>query len=207
LEASRIDSDLCPAPRFHSFAYSVACSRHPHTQRIYEVGTRLYDLTDTSRRERYSGRDEARRFMIQVWYPSEADESNEKAPWMTNAEIYAPAIATYIDVPSFFLDHLALVKVPAYSESEVAKNENEFPVVLFSHGWNGFNAQNTSQTLELASQGYIVIGVQHTYGGVITMFPDGMIAPNNPSALASDDTPVEEYEPLHTNLSNDGPKI
>src|SRR3972149_3151334 len=84
----------------------------------YQVGTTIYELTDDSRRELYSGRDEARRFQIQVWYPSEADPSDERAPWMSNAEIFAPAIATYIDMPAFFLDHLALVEMPAYQESK-----------------------------------------------------------------------------------------
>ena len=162
----------------------------------YPVGTRLYELTDESRREMYSGKDEARRFMIQVWYPSETSASHEKAPWMANAEIYAPAISKYIQKPSFFLDHLALVKVPAHQEADVAKTDGGFPVILFSHGWNGFNAQNTSQALELASHGYVVVGVQHTYGAVITVFPDGTIAQNNPSALASDDTPTAEYEAI-----------
>jgi pimeloyl-ACP methyl ester carboxylesterase len=115
---------------------------------------------------------------------------------MANAEIFAPAIATYIRMPSFFLDHLALVKVPANKESNVAQTDQGFPVILFSHGWNGFNAQNTGQALQLASHGYVVIGVQHTYGAVITVFPDGTIARNNPSALASDDTPTEEYETI-----------
>ena len=160
----------------------------------FQVGTRLYELTDESRPEIYSGKDEARRFMIQVWYPSEANASHEKAPWMANAEIFAPAIATYIEMPSFFLDHLALVKVPAYKESDVAQTEQKFPVILFSHGWNGFNAQNTTQALQLASNGFVVVGVQHTYGAVITVFPDGTIAPNNPAALAPDDTPTDEYE-------------
>ncbi len=80
----------------------------------YKVGTRIYELTDTSRKELYSGKDEARRFMIQVWYPSEPSPSDPRAPWMEHAEIVAPAIATYIRMPSFFLNHLALVKIPAY---------------------------------------------------------------------------------------------
>jgi predicted dienelactone hydrolase len=168
----------------------------------YTVGTRLYELTDESRREIYSGRDEARRFMIQVWYPSEANPSREKAPWMANAEIVAPAIAGTIDMPSFFLDHLALVKVPAYKELEVAQTEQGFPVILFSHGWQGFNAQNTSQALQLASHGYVVVGVQHTYGAAITVFPDGTVAHYNPSGLASDDTPTEEYEIIAHKLVN-----
>jgi platelet-activating factor acetylhydrolase isoform II len=159
----------------------------------YQVGTTIYELTDDSRRELYSGKDEARRFQIQVWYPSEAGPSSERAQWMSNAEIFAPAIATFIDMPSFFLDHLALVKIPAYKESMVAPSDGGYPIILFSHGWNGFNAQNTGQALELASHGYVVIGVQHTYGAVVTVFEDGTIAHNNPSALPSG-APNEEYE-------------
>ncbi len=159
----------------------------------YPVGTLIYELTDSSRREIYSGKDEARRIMIQVWYPSEANTSKEKARWMDQAEIYAPAVAHQIDMPSFFLDHLALVKVPAYKNADAAGADEKFPLILFSHGWNGFNAQNTGQALELASHGFVVVGAQHTYGAVITVFEDGTIANNNPSALP-DGAPQDEYE-------------
>ncbi|MEW6086023.1 MAG: hypothetical protein AB1607_15630 [Chloroflexota bacterium] len=160
----------------------------------YDVGTRIYELIDDARREIYSGKDEPRRFMIQVWYPSEADSSSERAPWMSEAMIYAPAIASHIGMPSFFLDHLALVNIPAFKESQPAVSTEPFPVILFSHGWNGFNAQNTGQALELASHGYVVVGVQHTYGAVVTVFPNGDVALNNPDALPPDETPVDEYE-------------
>jgi pimeloyl-ACP methyl ester carboxylesterase len=112
---------------------------------------------------------------------------------MDNAEIYAPAVSGQIGMPSFFLDHLALVKVPAYVDATVAQKEESFPVILFSHGWQGFNAQNTGQALQLASHGYVVVGVQHTYGAVITVFSDGTIANNNPNALP-DGAPDDEYE-------------
>jgi predicted dienelactone hydrolase len=159
----------------------------------YEVGTRIYELTDSARPEIYSGKDEARRFQIQVWYPAEPSPSETRAPWMANAEIFAPAIATYIHMPPFFLDHLKLVKMPAYHESKVAPTKDGYPVILFSHGWNGFNAQNTGQAIQLASHGYVVVGVQHTYGAVITVFEDGTIARNQPSALPSG-APDDEYE-------------
>lgn len=168
----------------------------------YDVGMRIYELTDDSRREIYSGREEPRRFMIQVWYPSEADSSSERAPWMADAKIYAPAIASHIGMPSFFLDHLALVKIPAFKETKVAESSEQFPVILFSHGWNGFNAQNTGQALELASHGYVVVGVQHTYGAVITVFPNGDVALNNPEALPPDETPTDEYEVTAQKLVN-----
>lgn len=168
----------------------------------FQVGTRIYELTDLSRKELYSGRDEARRFQIQVWYPSDVDPSSaERAPWMARADIYAPAISEYLKLSPYFLDHLALVKVPAYKESPLAPTEDGYPIILFSHGWNGFNAQNTGQALQLASHGYVVVGVQHTYGAVVTVFEDGTIAKNNPSALpggVSDD----EYEVAAHKLSN-----
>ncbi len=159
----------------------------------YRVGTRIYELSDPSRQEIYSGKDEPRRFQIQVWYPSEPTTADERAPWMANAEIFAPAIARYIHMPSFFLDHLKLVRMPAYKESRLAPTEEGYPVILFSHGWNGFNAQNTGQAIQLASHGYMVVGIQHTYGAVITVFNDGTVARNNPSALPSG-APDDEYE-------------
>lgn len=157
--------------------------RIPTPSGPYQIGTSILELTDNSRAEIYSGKDEPRRFMIQIWYPAEINADDERAPWMADAEIYAPAIATYIDLPSYFLDHLALVEIPAYKNAAVASANEPFPIILFSHGWNGFNAQNTGQALELASRGFIVIGTQHTYGAVTTVFPDGTIAPNNPTAL------------------------
>ena len=165
----------------------------PASSGPYQVGTRIYELTDLGRQEIYSGKIEPRRFQIQVWYPSEPGSSDVRAPWMAKAEIFAPAIAKYIRMPSFFLDHLTLVRTPAYQESKIAHVEEGYPVILFSHGWNGFNTQNTGQAIQLASHGYVVVGVQHTYGAVITVFDDGTIARNNPSALPSG-APDAEYE-------------
>jgi predicted dienelactone hydrolase len=152
----------------------------------YQIGTKLFELVDTSRQELYSGTDEPRRFMIQAWYPADVKELDQQAPWMENAEIFAPTIAVYIDLPAYFLNHLALVDIPAYKNSAVTQADEKFPVILFSHGWNGFNAQNAGQALELASRGYIVIGIQHTYGAVVSVFPDGTIAANNPKGLPED---------------------
>jgi predicted dienelactone hydrolase len=167
----------------------------------FRVGTRSYELTDESRRELYSGKEGARRFQIRVWYPAEVTPSDKRAPWMPRADIFAPAIASYIHMPSFFLDHLALVKMPAFEETMIAPTEEGYPVILFSHGWNGFNAQNTGQAIELASHGYVVVAVQHPYGAVITVFDDGTTAYNNPAALPSG-APDDEYEAAAQKLAN-----
>ena len=170
--------------------------RIPTPSGEFGVGTFSYEMVDESRKEIYSGKDEARRYMIQIWYPADVNPTDKRAPWMENAEIFAPAIATYIDLPSFFLDHLTLTDIPAYSNADVAVSEKLFPIIFFSHGWNGFNSQNAGQALELASRGYVVVGMQHTYGAVTTVFPDGTIAPNNPKAL-----PANGREPNYEDVA------
>jgi len=159
----------------------------------YQVGTTIYELSDTSRRELYSGRDEARRFQIQVWYPSDVTPTDVRAPWMARADVFTPVISEYFEFPSFFLDHLALVKVPAFKGSKVASTDIGFPVILYSHGWNGFDAISTVQAVQLASHGYAVVGMQHTYGALITVFDDGTVAKNYPDALP-DGAPDDEYD-------------
>ena len=152
----------------------------------FEVGTTSYEFTDSARKELYSGKVEPRRFMVQVWYPAEDTSTARHAPWMSDAKIYTRALSNYLELPSFFLNHLTLSISPAYLDVPLVKTSKPYPVILFSHGWNGFSAQNTRQAVELASRGYVVIGMQHTYGAVVTVFPDGTVALNNPKALPRD---------------------
>ncbi len=131
--------------------------------------------------------------MLQVWYPANPNPGTPRAPWMNDAPIFAREISKYLGLPDFFLDHLELVETPAYLDAQIEPSSNAYPVIIFSHGWNGFAAQNTGQALELASRGYVVVAIQHTYGAVVTVFPDGEIAYNNPNALP-DGVPEEEYD-------------
>ncbi len=169
----------------------------------YQVGTTTFVLTDDSRSELYSGLEEPRKFMIQVWYPAQAGPESRRAPWMQDADQIAPAISTYLNLPGFFLDHLALAKSDAWQDAPAESQGGPYPLLVFSHGWNGFRAQNTYQVQELASHGYVVVSLEHTYGSVMTVFPDGIQAPNNPNALPdSEGMGIEEYEIIARLLVN-----
>jgi hypothetical protein len=99
--------------------------------------------------------------------------------------VAGPTIATYLKLPSFILDHATLVKTNAYSAAPLSNAETKYPVVIYSHGWNGFRNINTNQMESLASQGYIAVAIDHTYGAIVTVFSDGRVALNNPLALPS----------------------
>ena len=177
--------------------------RTPEPTGPYPVGTFSLMLVDESRPELYSSNpDEPRAIMVQVWYPAEMTDKVEIAPWMEKAEIMGPAIADYLDLPLFFLDHLKYSRSNAYEFAPLAGSQDVYTLLLFSHGWNGFRAQNTYQMEELASHGYVVVAPDHTYGSVTTVFPDDRVAGNNPDALPFDaGLPLDEFKPIANQLA------
>jgi dienelactone hydrolase len=68
---------------------------------------------------------------------------------------------------------LALVRTHAATGVPLARARGRYPVVLFSPSWIGRRDQNTVQVEELASHGFLVVGVDHPYGTALTVFPDG----------------------------------
>jgi hypothetical protein len=152
----------------------------------YEVGTTVFPLADTSRKELYAtDTDQPRELMVQVWYPANPGEEGLRAQWMPDIAVAGPAIAAWVDLPSFALNHLKYAKVNAYLDIPIASDSENFPLLIFSHGWSGFKEQNIYQVEELASHGYVVVGISHTYGAVLTVFPDGREIPRNDAALPS----------------------
>lgn len=59
------------------------------------------------------------------------------------------------------------------------------PVVLFSHGLGVSAALNTALHEELASRGYVVAGIDHTFDGVVE-FPDGRVEVQKPGLRVDD---------------------
>jgi predicted dienelactone hydrolase len=81
--------------------------------------------------------------------------------------------------------HLSLVRTHSYLDAPISDAQPSYPVLIFSHGYIGFVDQNLTQMEELASHGYVVCSIAHTYHAVVTVFPDGRVVPTD-SALVSD---------------------
>ena len=160
----------------------------PEPEGPYNVGTSSFFWTDNTRQETLSPANEnsARRLMVQVWYPAERGQNTHKSTYLNGISLAGKIIAQKLGGFSFVFNHLELVKTNAWLDIPVLKTDTPYPVVLFSHGWTGFRTQNTHQAEELASQGYIVFAPDHTYGALLTIFPDDKIILNNPALLPSD---------------------
>lgn len=167
------------------------------------LGTVTFDWTDPQRLEAYTP-DPAdhRELMVQIWYPAAPAAGAATAPWMDRLDVAGPAIARFLKAPSFILDHTALIHTHAYPDAPVQPAAQPYPVIIYSHGWNGFRAVNTDEVEALASRGYVVVSVDHTYGAMFTVFADGRAALNKPDALPKDDTPEAEAQPVREQLVN-----
>lgn len=164
----------------------VPVPRLPTPTGAFPVGTAAYHWQDSSRLEVYTPEaDDTREIMVQFWYPTTAVDSATapQAPILTNLDIVAPTLADRFGFPSFALGHLNLLQTNAYLDVPVNPTQASYPVIIFSPGYNSMRQQSTSLMEELASHGYIVIALDHTHVGVMTIFPDGRVIFLNPDIL------------------------
>jgi dienelactone hydrolase len=133
-------------------------------------------IAPTSTRERHPsivGSSSRSGTRVKVWYPA--------APSGARPERYldprtAQGSAAALKLPSFVLSHLSLVGTHAARDVPLAERGDPFPVVLYSHGYPGLAEQNTFQVEELASHGYVVFSINHTYDAAFVAFGDGTVA-------------------------------
>jgi dienelactone hydrolase len=171
---------LVCVPALLLFAVSAGLSwmlpmfRLPKPTGPYAVGTTLLYLKDASRMEDASPvPGQPRELMVQIWYPAGASSNRwarYREPRETNLRSsYQSKIATNsrLDAP-------------------VASAGAPFPVILFNHGWGSRRTNDTFLTEELASHGYVVASIDHTYNASVVAFPDGRVMYNDSSDLIGD---------------------
>lgn len=84
------------------------------------------------------------------------------------------------------------------SGAPISKSQKKYPVLIFSHGAFGMRMSNASTFRELASHGYIVASIDHTYQAFYTAFEDGKGIPvnidflNTAIGVSRDGLPAEE---------------
>ncbi|MDY0234776.1 MAG: dienelactone hydrolase family protein [Gudongella sp.] len=152
----------------------------------FRVGTRIYELEDETRNEIYSEKkNDKRKIKYQVWYPAEKTEGYKKAKWIDEGVILTRQLARSMHMPFFMLDHTAVISSNSYFDAPINNTLDTYPVVIISHGWRGFRSLHTDYAEELASNGFIVISIDHTYGSEAVKFEDGSLAYLNEEALSS----------------------
>lgn len=131
-----------------------------------KVGTRIIDLVDPRRADPYLANDAKRELLVRFWYPSDALQK------CTPAEYTSRAVWNYLAQ----LEKVAAPQVKTNSCQDAPVANGKHPVVVFTHGYTGTFTDYTFLFEDLASRGYIVASVNHTYEATAVQFPDGRIA-------------------------------
>nr|WP_216857542.1 dienelactone hydrolase [Paenibacillus tritici] len=154
-----------------------------------KVGTQVFHFTDPNRAETLGESGTGKReLMVQVWYPAEAG-TGKYAPFIPDTPIL-PYMAENYGLPGFTFGHLKYVSAHAYPAAKVSSAQTAYPVILASPGFGSSRFLHTSQAENLASHGYIVAVIDHTYNTFATEFPDGRIT----SATTNDlFTPEQDF--------------
>ncbi|KST68648.1 alpha/beta hydrolase [Mastigocoleus testarum] len=128
----------------------------------YSVGTTSYHFTDTQREEIYTeDSNDKRELMVRVWYPSKKVSAGKRA--------------SYVNESSTGENPFGIIATNSIINAPVAQTESGYPVLLFSHGFASLPEFNTINAEELASQGYVVVSMNHTYDSSLSIFPDGRV--------------------------------
>lgn len=136
----------------------------------YKVGSRYIHLkTDKPEIITPNNKDE-RELTVKVWYPAELKDENVES-YMNNGD--RVGFAKKYSLPESTFKYLDYVETHTYKSPSVAKGK--FPVLIFSHGYNSNASGYYSLLEEIASNGYIVLNINHTYESTGTLFPNGKI--------------------------------
>lgn len=152
----------------------------------YSVGQTSYHFVDTSRYEMLAQSNDVkdsvfRELMVHVWYPSD-----EADLFLTPAEkklrCYMPEVMPNIMMKAkekfylpIFLQKFLLGTIYTYGLPlrSVSSFHENYPVIMFSHGFGGVAKLSSAHIENLVSHGYIVVGIDHTYDCMVASFPGG----------------------------------
>ncbi|MBB5857997.1 alpha/beta hydrolase family protein [Amycolatopsis umgeniensis] len=142
----------------------------------YEVGTTDLHLIDSSRPDPWKP-ERRRELMVTVTYPADRFAEAPRAPWLTPgmSTVIDQALAgeNYLGLPVGSIDW-ASAKRRAEIGVPVAHGAPK-PVALFSPGFGGPRETYSAIVDDLASRGYVVVSLSHTYESAAVEFPGGRL--------------------------------
>ena len=160
----------------------------------YSIGTIALHLVDHSRQDPFLPDPRARELMISIWYPALEAGRFPLAPWIPPEAVAllrtglippplmqvtepggnvvtqpGPPLTIPLGNVDFPITH-ARLGVPA------ARGATGCPVLLYSPGDETDREFSTTQAEDLASHGYVVVTIDHTYEAPEVVFPGGRLA-------------------------------
>lgn len=150
-----------------TLCYAIPVFALPAPTGPYAIGARTMYLSDPDREEKHGGG--PRNFVVEVWYPAEAGAEGGRAIYRDPGALLARSY------------HHRLVQTHAIKEAKALGRQAGWPIVFFSPSSGGYRTQNSFLCEDLASHGYVVVGVDHPYSSSRVVMQDGKVIHSLPS--------------------------
>jgi dienelactone hydrolase len=138
------------------------------------VGTTRWVVTDASRRDAFDpGR--PREIEVIAWYPAAARRSSSPpAPYLRAGLDSVRSFASRLGRADL-LDDLAQVRTHAMLDAPPVSTVATLPFLIFNHGYTGPAEASTNLLEDLASHGFAVLSVVHSYEASAARLGDGRV--------------------------------
>jgi dienelactone hydrolase len=151
----------------------------PKPEGPFKVGTQTFYMKDERRDETLTDESgDKRELMVQVWYPAQAFDKPTQMLFPEDQAQFTSLMQTFSEsmkIPGFFLDYFKYFRTNSYAEASLYKASKPYPLIILNHGMGTTRLIHASQAENLASNGYIVAAIDHTYSTSGTVFPDGTV--------------------------------
>jgi len=143
-------------------ARDVPAVSAPTPTGLSKVGARLVQFTDFRRDDPYLSNGSKRKLMVRFWYPRSI--ANGCIP----AEYASARVMAFVS----WRMGISFPQITTNSCMNAPLASGKFPITVFTHAYKGTFTDYTFLFEELASRGYIVASVAHTYETSAVEFPD-----------------------------------
>ena len=150
----------------------------------YAVGSTQFALKMDDRPELLTDDpNDTREVLVDVWYPAGDVTDYPVQTYWDEAGITGKAYSQNSGMGGFWYAHLRFVKTNSHPGAPLTSDGGLLPVLIYSPAFYGLNTDNTMLMEDLASHGYVVFSIAHTYETVVSIFPDGEVIPGDLSTI------------------------
>ena len=158
--------------------WAVPVFTMPAPEGDFSIGSETFHWVDSSRLEWFTDENDndVREIMVQAWYPSENSDSIGTNSYMDFMKLRSKTLASAGKIPAFLPSHLNMISTNTRNDVACSNKLEKYPVLIFSHGITGSRHLHQILFEHLASKGYIVFALDHSFDANLTIFPNGKIA-------------------------------
>ncbi|KAL6913682.1 hypothetical protein FSST1_011442 [Fusarium sambucinum] len=177
----------------------------------YHVAVNNFELVDPTRIDHFAPEPNTkRRIMVSAYLPIEAHHrcKSQVVPYIPplTASVFGK-LGTTLGIPEGTIEsfNMEVCNMSTIKPKKVHRSKKEFPVAIFSPGAQGTRLVYGAMARSLASLGYIIFTLDHTYETLVVEFPNGGTAyatTSNTSELVMLEARTKDVSFLTSQLSN-----